>query len=107
MASGPLDLLATQRRSGHDEGAAEPDADAASGRSLRLVASRPELFLAVPDKVVQDAGVRWNHHRLNTVPSSDQTGYVRLCYELRVSVRDSSDLVKPFGPSASRRAEWR
>ena len=71
MASRSLDLLATQRRSGHDEGVTEPNADPASSRSLRLIAPRPELFLAVPDEVVQDAGVRWNHHRLNTVPSSD------------------------------------
>jgi len=71
MASRPLDLLATQRRSGRDKRVAEPNADAASGRGHRRRVPRPELFLAVPDEVVQDAGVRWKHHRLNTVPSSD------------------------------------
>ena len=100
MASRPLDLLATQRRSGHDEGVAEPDADATRSRCLRRRAARPELFLAVPDEVVQDAGVRWKHHRLNTVPSSDHSGLVRKALNQGVSydeTRMSSTPSDEFG----------
>jgi len=98
MASRSLDLLATQRDSSHDEGAADPNADAATSRRVRLVASRPELFLAFPDEVVQDAGVRWNHHRPNTIPSSDQRGHVRLSYRTSSSVRQNSYAVNSFEP---------
>ena len=96
MASGSLDLLATQRGSGHDERATEPDTDTATGRVLRLPASRPELFLAVPDEVVQDAGVRWKHHRLNTVPSSDQCVMFEQFPNACDIIRRSSYDVNPF-----------
>ena len=56
-ANRSLDPLATQRDSGHDQRVTDANAQPVTTARLRLVRLRPQLLLAFPDEMVQDAGV--------------------------------------------------
>jgi len=71
FVSRDLDLLTTQHASGHDQRVTNAHPYSGSVAGLRLARPTAQLFLAIPDYVFQDAGVRCEDHCCGTVPSSD------------------------------------
>lgn len=103
MASGNFDLLAAQRASGHDQRATESNAQAARVTALRPQRPSAELLLAFADQLVQDAGIRLDHHRSVTVPSSERDSMRSINLERNEVYDVVRTDVKPFVRGISNR----